>query len=130
MATIKDPATAACLCGAVRLQLRGAPLGIYACHCDTCKRTTGSAFGYRARYRGVDADLAGEPRRWRRFGDSGRWVDHFFCGRCGTTLFQKAEALGDDVVLSVGALADPASPPPQAHYRRESGHDWLHLADE
>jgi hypothetical protein len=122
-----DPALriASCLCGVLRVQLRGAPLGIYACHCNTCKRTTGSAFGYRARYAGGDVAVSGTPRRWRRTGDAGRWVDHFFCGTCGVMLFQKAEALGDDLVLSVGVLADPASPPPQAHFRQEVAHDWL-----
>lgn len=116
---------ATCLCGALQIELRGAPLGLYACHCNTCKRTTGSAFGYRARYSAAEIVVFGEPRRWRRIGDAGRWVDHHFCGTCGAMVFQKAEALGDDIVLSVGALANPMSPPPQAHFREEAAHRWL-----
>jgi hypothetical protein len=118
-------AVATCLCGAIEIALRGAPLGLYACHCDTCKRTTGSAFGYRARYAAADVVLSGTPRRWRRTGDAGRWVDHHFCGTCGAMLFQKAEALGEDIVLSVGALADADLPPPRAHFREEAAHRWL-----
>ncbi len=32
-----DPVSARCACGAVVLALRGAPIGSFACYCDTCQ---------------------------------------------------------------------------------------------
>jgi Glutathione-dependent formaldehyde-activating enzyme len=35
----------ACSCGAVRFELSSHPLWVLACHCDACKKRTGSAYG-------------------------------------------------------------------------------------
>ncbi len=36
---------ARCTCGAIRFIFTGKPYTVYACHCTTCQRRTGSAFG-------------------------------------------------------------------------------------
>ena len=34
-----------CQCGAIRYEIEGEPLKVYACHCTICQRQSGSAFG-------------------------------------------------------------------------------------
>lgn len=116
--------TAACACGELRLTAYGEPLGVYACACLECQRATGSAFSYRARYATDRIAVDGEPRRWRRGSDAGRWVEHCFCARCGSLLYMAAEALPDAVVISVGAFADPGFAAPDALYRSARRHPW------
>ena len=74
-----------CLCGGVRLELSRLPLRLLACHCRTCQKFYGSAFGAIAvvakqafRY------VAGESLI-RRFRTSAR-VERTFCGSCGSPL--------------------------------------------
>jgi len=116
--------SAACACGQLRLTAYGEPLGVYACACLECQRATGSAFSYRARYALDRIVVAGEPRRWRRGSDAGRWVEHHFCAACGGLLYMSAEALPEAVVVSVGAFADPGFAAPDALHRSARRHAW------
>jgi hypothetical protein len=76
---------ATCCCGACELEVEGEPVMNAVCHCDSCKRRTGSAFGWSAYF--PDAAVLGrrgplklyEPKR---AANTRRW----FCGDCGTTL--------------------------------------------
>lgn len=122
---------AACVCGALRLTVSGEPTGVYACGCDACRRTTGSAFAWRARWRAEDVVEAAGPRQgWRRVGDAGRWVEHVFCPTCGALVWMEGEGLGDDVAVSAGALADPLFPPPASAHRWAGAPAWLGLPPE
>lgn len=131
--TINPPAaadigvrTASCACGALRLTVSGAPRGVYLCSCDACKRTTGSAFAYRAQYGTADiVKVEGEARRWRRIGDAGRWVEHVYCATCGALVWMEGEGLPDAIAVSVGCFADPDFPPPATLYRTAGGHRWV-----
>ena len=40
-----------CLCGAVRYAVRGNPLWIACCHCESCRRATSAAFATYAGFR-------------------------------------------------------------------------------
>jgi hypothetical protein len=119
--------TARCACGSLRIELVGNPRAVYLCHCDTCKRTTGSVFAYRARYSAsAIAHVSDGQRSWRRQGESGSWVDQVFCGSCGSTLFLRGERLGSDIVVSAGAFAETDLPAPQAAYYQDREMLWLH----
>ncbi|WP_363800512.1 GFA family protein [Lysobacter firmicutimachus] len=115
---------AGCACGELSATVYGEPLSVYACACLECQRATGSAFSYRARYAKDRIVVEGEPRRWRRSSDAGRWVEHCFCGRCGGLLYMEAEALPEAVVISVGAFADPDFAAPGALHRSARRHRW------
>lgn len=39
-----DVVTGSCLCQKVRYKVTGAPLTTIICHCDSCRKSTGSAF--------------------------------------------------------------------------------------
>ncbi|WP_095091506.1 GFA family protein [Mesorhizobium sophorae] len=81
-----------CLCGAVRFSVKGAPLRVGLCHCQDCRRASGSAFNFfgvwpRSAYEG-----AGELRTFE-----GR----SFCPDCGSRV---ASLRGDEAEISLGAL--------------------------
>ena len=121
--------TCACVCGQLRITVRGEPRRVYACHCLECQATTGSAFAHRANFAaGSVVATEGEARRWRRTGASGGWLEQAFCPVCGSAVWMTAEGLADALSLSVGGFRDPDFPPPAAAHWTSRRPGWLRLA--
>ena len=99
--------TGGCLCGAIRYKVRGDLLRILNCHCDDCRRTTGSSF---ATIVFVDeSDLAinqGTPKSFEHANDNGATMSKQFCGDCGTQLFGKGSRSGSMIGVKVGTIDD------------------------
>lgn len=87
-----------CVCGAVRFLLDEHPLWVVACHCDPCKKRTGSAFGISVV---VDSrsvkEFTGATKTFTRTGDSGKPVHYDFCPNCGTTVRWHVELIARQV---------------------------------
>ena len=49
-----------CLCGAVRYRVKNDPMRGGVCHCRSCQRRTGSAFGIGAHFKEADVEVRGE----------------------------------------------------------------------
>lgn len=125
-----DTRSATCACGALRVTLRGAPQGIYACACLVCQKVTGAAFAYRAKFAdGQVTAVEGASTAWRRSSDAGRWVEHLRCVECGTVLFTRAEGLPGMIAVSVGCFADPSFPPPTKLVWASKRHRWYELPE-
>jgi hypothetical protein len=97
-----------CSCGAVRFKLNRGPLWTNICHCDACRKRTGSAFGFSVVVEAAAvADFSGETETFTRQGESGKHVHYDFCPRCGTTLRWNLKLLVDKQVFAGGAFDDP-----------------------
>jgi hypothetical protein len=97
-----------CQCGAIRYEIEGEPLALYACHCTECRRQSASAFGMslivsRSGFRLT----SGTPKLWSRPADSGRRVDCAFCPDCGSRLWHERQGIAETVSLKAGSLDDP-----------------------
>jgi hypothetical protein len=96
-----------CSCGAVRFAL-GRPLWVTACHCNACKKRTGSAYGLSLVVDdGAVQEFTGTTTTFTRAGDSGKQVHYEFCPRCGTTIRWRVELISNRHVYAAGALDDP-----------------------
>ena len=74
--------TGGCLCGAVRFSAKNVPVAVGACHCEMCRRWTGSALIGVTVPTGAIA-WRGEPAVIR----SSDWAERGFCPRCGSGLW-------------------------------------------
>ena len=96
-----------CSCGAVRFVLKRV-LFVWLCHCNECKKRTGSAYGISLP---VDDDaveeFTGATRIFTRSGESGGKVDYEFCPNCGTTVRWRVGRIGNRLCFAGGALDDP-----------------------
>jgi hypothetical protein len=103
------PWTARCVCGSVRLEASATPLRITVCHCRWCQRRTGTAFGTEVVFQDSDVSTLGqEPVRYRHHSDeSGRWLDVFFCPKCGSNLGFTLEAVPGVRTIPAGTLDEP-----------------------
>ena len=98
-----------CVCGAVRYVSQGAPVRVTLCHCAWCQRRTGTAFGTEVVFRAEQVQLSGiAPSQYRHTSDeSGRWLELYFCPRCGTNLGFTLEAVPGVRTVPAGTYDDP-----------------------
>ena len=76
------PQTGGCMCGAVRFTATGVPVNVGACHCEMCRRWTGSAL--------IGVTVPTEKVTWEgpvSVIASSDWAERGFCGRCGSGLY-------------------------------------------
>jgi hypothetical protein len=129
MANQRDGAehVASCACGNLTVTARGEPVEVYLCSCTDCQRGTGSAFSYAAIFPESVVSIAGERRQYTQRGDSGRFVDSFFCPTCGTAVLFRAEGLPGTLGVPVGCFADPSFARPSKLFWASRRHHWLKL---
>ncbi|QEC46168.1 GFA family protein [Baekduia soli] len=115
---------ARCRCGQLQAFVEGEPKRVSICHCLSCQRRTGSAFGEQARFSRVGFSHSGEFREWERVSDDGQPRSYWFCPICGSTVWYATDE--GEVAIPVGALADPTFPPPTRSVWERRKHAWVH----
>ncbi|MFT4160129.1 GFA family protein [Shinella sp.] len=87
-----------CLCGQVRLSVRGEPLRVGICHCTDCRQESGSAFTFYGIWPAGQFDYSGDVADFK-----GRC----YCPHCGGRLFSLDER---EAEVKLGTL--PRAPTP------------------
>ena len=123
---------AACHCGQLRLEVTGDPFVVSICHCLDCQRRTGSAFGMQSAFKPDQVEIVGRYSGYSRISDEADEKEHVFhfCPDCGSQVFYTEPTEPDLIVISVGAFADPAFPPPTESGYNSRRHEWLDLPEE
>lgn len=105
--------TAGCLCGAVRLDVTGAPYRVGVCHCLDCRKHHGAVFSAFAVFPAAAVAVTGETRSYR---------DRSFCPVCGSSVFSRS---ADELEVPLGAFDQPdvLRPTYELWTRRREG--WL-----
>ncbi len=115
-----------CLCGAIRYLAEGTPLWVAHCHCESCRRSTGTALVTYAGYaRDRVAFTEGRPARYA----SSPGVTRSFCGGCGTPIAYEGARWPEEIHLLLCTLDDPESLEPQGHVYTAEQLRWLKLDD-
>ena len=118
-----------CLCGQVRFVIDGGFDHFFLCHCERCRKDTGSA--HAANLFASDAQLswlAGEERV-RVYQLTGTQHIKSFCSECGSAL-PTQQNNGRLLVVPAGCLDTPPAIRPQAHIFVGSKADWDQIAGD
>ncbi len=116
-----------CLCGAVRFTATGRPIGVYWCHCQSCRKHTGApASVFVAFKRGAYTVTKGEITK---FDSTPGQTRRGFCARCGSTLTCETLPQLTETHFHVGAFDQAPLFQPTKHYFSEERLPWLHLGD-
>lgn len=118
---------AKCACGALSATAEGDPVRLSVCHCDACKRRTGSAFSWNATYAAERVTIGGPYATYQRGSEDGFWARHHFCPTCGGSVFYEIERRPGMISIPAGAFADASFPPPAIEVYEERGCPWLPL---
>jgi hypothetical protein len=87
-----------CLCGRVKIAVRGHPLRTGICHCTDSRQESGSAFAFYGIWPAKQFDTTGETSEFR-----GR----HFCSRCGSRLFSVDDR---EAEIKLGVLSEAPTP--------------------
>ena len=118
-----------CCCGETRITVSGQPALGAVCHCDDCRRRSGSAFGWSAYFPEAQVDgPEGQLAEYRPDVDAPqiRW----FCRNCGTTIAWRTGRFPGLVGVAAGAFAGNDLPPPAISNRSSACVPWLTLPAE
>jgi hypothetical protein len=126
----KLPLTGSCPCGAVRYEVSQPPLFVYACHCTTCQRVSGSAFTlglpiWAESFRIV----AGKPTDWTRRNSKGVMTSAWFCAHCSGRIYGQTEGRDAILILRGGTLDDTGWIRLTAHYWAGEAQPWERFED-
>lgn len=113
-----------CLCGVVRFQFKGPATAFRYCHCERCRKATGSA--HAANLFVPEAQFAwhaGEERVTRYDLPEARRFAVWFCSECGTRVPHKIRDRGDYLVPA-GAVDGALGMRPDAAIFWASRADW------
>jgi hypothetical protein len=107
----------------------GEPVRISVCHCLACKRRSGSAFSYNARFAEANVAIEGRSKDYTRIGDEGSRIIYSFCPECGTTVHYRIDRQPGLIAIPVGAFADVAFPQPAISVYHDSRHvSWMEIS--
>jgi hypothetical protein len=113
--------TGGCLCGAIRYRVSAEPR-VHYCHCDMCRRATGSAFAVLAWLPSASVTwLDKEPARRK----SSPIAERGFCRDCGSPLTLVYDAAQDEIALHVGTFDNPAELEPRYNYGSSQRLAWV-----
>ena len=116
--------TGGCNCGKVSFQVEGNPIRVGVCHCQICRKATGSSFNCFAVWSAENVVIVGDTKSW-----ISRTDHRHFCTTCGSSLYSIVDG-ANEVEICLGAFdAAPSDLHPTYELclnRRES---WLRPID-
>ncbi|HVJ41339.1 MAG TPA: GFA family protein [Dongiaceae bacterium] len=124
-ATASFPLAGHCLCGKVHYRLLGPPRWTGYCHCESCRRATGSVGVV---YAGFVQDLVEIEGPVAEYASS-PGVTRSFCPHCGTPIAYRSTRWPDETHILVGSMDNPAALPPAHHYHVDEQIPWLQFDD-
>jgi hypothetical protein len=96
-----------CLCGAITYEVSSAPIDVWNCHCDDCRKVTGASFSTNVIVKFEDLTVTkGTPSTYPRSGDNGNIKTYNFCPECGSLLFSNNSGRPEIGVVRVGSIDD------------------------
>ena len=118
---------ATCCCGELSATTNGPPAMVALCHCRSCQRRTGSAFGVAVLFNSENVQCAGEAKAYTRAGNSGHDVTFNFCPSCGTTVYWMPDAYPGLTAVGLGCFDDPSGLEPEIVVYGHLQHSWVKL---
>ncbi len=119
-----------CLCGAVRYTCSAEPMMAGHCHCEDCRRSSGSGH---CSHMGAPEDavtLTGETTAYERPAESGNVIARHFCPTCGAAVFSRNSGMPGVLFLRASSLDDLEVFKPQMHVYAASAASWDRPGDD
>lgn len=112
-----------CLCGAVKFEIAGDFESFYLCHCQHCRKDTGSAHAANLFSGSAKVSWLTGENNVRSFTLPSTRHSRSFCSVCGSAL-PNIQMSGALTVVPAGCLDSPVSIKPTAHIFVSSKADW------
>ena len=120
--------TGSCLCGAVKYATNADFEMSGICHCNTCKKTTGGSFKVFAIIDEKNIHLTQGQDALNEYLISPK-SKKFFCGTCGTPIFNLHKLAPGKLIVHVGTLDNPQCVSPAVNIHCENMLPWVTSID-
>lgn len=121
--------TGGCLCGAVRYTCDAEPAMAGHCHCEDCRRSSGSGHCSHLAAPEASVRLQGQVTAYARPADSGNLITRHFCATCGAPIYSTNSGMPGMVFLRASSLDDLEIFKPQMHVYVARAASWDRPAD-
>ena len=118
--------TGRCLCGAVSYTTDAQPLAVTYCHCDDCRRATGSDYNIGVGVPVAELRVTGEVNSFTVTGHGGHSTTREFCPTCGSPMFTRGK---ERVFINAGSLDNPDALQPTRQIWTEMAVPWSRIPD-
>ena len=96
--------TGSCLCGSVNYKSNSDPLVIQNCHCDQCRKATGSVYLTNLFIKEENFEITGEVNNYTHLSDAGNNMTKYFCPKCGSQVFGKNSGRSGIITIRAGTV--------------------------
>jgi hypothetical protein len=115
--------TGQCLCGNITYSCDAEIETMTYCHCDTCRRATGSAFNIGVGVPKPNLHVSGQIQTYK----APNGVERQFCPTCGSPLFTVGNR---SVWIRAGSLNDAEALKPTREIWKEMKMPWAHIPED
>jgi hypothetical protein len=120
--------TGGCLCGAIRYTIGIPVTELRACHCTSCQKVTGAAGSVNAVIPSSAFKLTqGSLKRYTATADSGRVLNRYFCGDCGSPIYSQRTVTPEMMTVRAGTLDDSSGMKITANIWTKSARPWGYI---
>ncbi len=103
---VKNFASGSCLCGKVKYTISTSPVRMGQCHCDDCRKSTGTGHASNAFFEKNDVNIIGETKKYDSVTDTKSIITRHFCPTCGSRMFGESNILTNIIAVSAGTIDD------------------------
>ncbi|WP_420588146.1 GFA family protein [Marivita sp.] len=96
--------TGQCLCGDVSYTANGPPVVVAQCHCEECRRLSGTGHSVGAMFRTEAVDVNGTLSEFSYTSATGSEVTKVFCATCGSPVYGKNTRSPNHLTLTLGTM--------------------------
>jgi hypothetical protein len=118
-----------CLCGGIRYEVTGELGRSVFCHCQRCRKASGSVVAFNAPLAAKDFKVVSGAELLKSYtAETG--LSRLFCANCGSQVISRRETAPEVVRLRLGTLDEPTQHGPEAHIFFEAKLPWFELAGD
>jgi hypothetical protein len=119
-----------CLCGAVRYHSEAEPVLQAVCHCETCRKISGSTYSFNVAVPEESLVVEGNVATYEdHSGASGKPMYRRFCPKCGSSLYGGGPHYGPLAFIKAGTLDDATWVAPDLHIWTEEKLPWTPIPE-
>jgi hypothetical protein len=125
---MQETLSGSCLCGAIRYTISAPVSELRACHCTHCQKASGAGGTVNAVVPSAAFRITqGTPKRYDARADSGRTLQRYFCGECGSPLYSQRATTPEIVVVRAGSFDNAEGMKITAHIWTRSARPWSYI---
>ncbi len=92
------------MCGAVTYKIEGDPIVVAQCHCEECRRLSGTGHTVGAMFRAEQVDISGRLEEYVYTSSKDSQVTKAFCLNCGSPVFGRNTNATEHMTLPLGSM--------------------------